>query len=151
MHIEKQFTIFMINKPGVLSQILTEFATAKINIIALTVMDSAEHGVLRVVAVAPEKMRKILTKLNMQYNETEVLCVNLANRSGAFAAITKKLAKAHINISYAYCTAGAKGGRTTGILKISGIKKAIKILSATSSGVQTKSRPNARRSPALRE
>ena len=150
MHIEKQFTIFMINKPGVLSMILAEFADAKINIIALTVMDSAEHGVLRVVAAAPEKMQKVLAKLNMQYDEAEVLCVNLANKSGAFAAITEKLAKAHINISYAYCTAGARGGRTTGILKVSGIEKAMKILSG-SAKIQTKSKPTTRHSPASRK
>jgi len=151
MHTEKQFTIFMINKPGVLSMLLAEFANAKINVIALTVMDSAEHGVLRVVAVAPEKMRKVLAKLNMQYDETEVLCVNLANKSGAFAAITEKLAKAHVNISYAYCTAGARGGKTTGILKVSGIEKAMKILSGTTKKSQTKSKPTTRLSPASRK
>lgn len=150
MHIEKQFTIFMINKPGVLSMILTGFASSKINIVALTVMDSAEHGVLRLVAAAPEKVRKVLARLNVQYNETEVLCVNLANRSGAFADITEKLAKAHINISYAYCTAGAHGGRTTGILKVSDIKKAIKILSV-SIKAKTKSEPTTRHSPASRK
>ena len=150
MHVEKQFTVFMINKPGILSQILSKFAEIKINIIALTVMDSAEHGVLRVVTKAPEKMKEVLTKLNLQYNETEVLCVNLANKSGAFAAITEKLAKAHINISYAYCTAGARGGRTTGILKVSGIEKAMKILS-TEAQAKTKSNPTTRRSPASRK
>lgn len=150
MHIEKQFTIFMINKPGILSQILSKLAEVKINIIALTVMDSAEHGVLRVVVRVPEKMRSVLKKMNMQYNETEVLCVNLANKSGAFAAITEKLAKAHTNISYAYCTAGARGGRTTGILKVSGIEKAMKILS-TEAKTGTKSKPTTRRSPASRK
>ena len=149
MHIEKQFTIFMINKPGVMSQILAEFATAKINIIALTVMDSAEHGVMRVVSAAPEKTRKSLKELNLDYNETEVLCINLANKSGAFATIAEKLAKVHINISYAYCTAGARGGRTTGILKVADIKKAMKILSATSK-TETKSKPTTRPSPASR-
>ena len=150
MHLEKQFTIFMINKPGVLSMILNGLASAKINIIALTVMDSAEHGVLRLVAATPEKVRKVLAKLNMQYNETEVLCVNLANKSGAFADITEKLAKAHINISYAYCTAGARGGRTTGILKVSSIKKAIKVLSGHAK-TKTKSKPTTRHSLASRK
>ena len=55
MHIETQFSIFMVNKPGVLAQILGEFARAKINIIAMTLMDSTEHGVMRVVFAAPAK------------------------------------------------------------------------------------------------
>jgi len=128
MNITPQFSIFMVNKPGVLAQVLSEFARAKINIIAMTMMDSVEHGVMRVVFTSPEKARNVLDKLNMPYNETEVLCVNLANKAGALASVAEKLAKNHINISYAYCTAGAKGGRTTGILKIADVKKAMKVL-----------------------
>ena len=148
MRVEKQFSVFMVNKPGILSQILAELARAKINIIALTVMDSVEHGVLRVVTGAPEKLRQTIEKLNMPYNETEVLCINLSNKPGAFAAVTQKLARTNVNISYAYCTAGARGGRTTGILKVADVKKAMKILKPTSLGLGTKSKPAPRRSPA---
>lgn len=128
MYIETQFSVFMINKPGVLAQLLDEIAKAKINVLALTMMDSVEHGVLRVVGKNAEKLRKLLAKLNTQFSETDVLCVILPNSSGALADITAKLAKAHINISYAYCTAGARGGKTTGILKVADVKKAAKTL-----------------------
>ena len=128
MFIAIQFSIFMVNKPGVLAQLLGEFARAKINVIALTVMDSVEQGVLRVVFAEPEKAREVLSKLNTPHNETEVLCVNLTNKSGALATVAEKLAKDHINISYAYCTAGAKGGKTTGVLKVADVRKAMRIL-----------------------
>ncbi len=103
MYITTQFSIFMVNKPGVLAKVLSEFARAKINIIAMTMMDSVEHGVMRVVFTAPKKAHEILAKLNMPHNETEVLCVSLDNKSGALATVAEKLAKNHINISYAYC------------------------------------------------
>jgi hypothetical protein len=128
MYVASQFSVFMVNKPGVLARVLGEFAAAKINITAITMMDSAEHGVMRVVFEDPGKAREVLVRLNMPHNETEVLCVNLANKSGALAAIAERLAKGHINISYAYCTAGAAGGRTTGVLKVSDVKKAMKLL-----------------------
>jgi hypothetical protein len=128
MYVTPQFSVFMVNKPGVLAQVLAEFANAKINITAITMMDSAEHGVMRVVFEKPQKAREVLSKLNMPYNETEVLCVKLANKAGALATVAEKLAKGHINISYAYCTAGASGGRTTGVLKVSDVKKAMKLL-----------------------
>jgi hypothetical protein len=128
MYVAPQFSIFMVNKPGVLARVLGEFANVKINIMAMTMMDSAEHGVMRVVFEEPEKARETLSRLNMPYNETEVLCVNLANKAGALAIVAEKLAKGHINISYAYCTAGASGGRTTGVLKVSDVKKAMKLL-----------------------
>lgn len=127
MYIETQFSIFMVNKPGVLSQVLSELAKEKINIVALTMMDSAEHGVLRLVA-KKNHVVKVLSRLNMPYSETDVLCVTLSNKSGALAEVTKKLADAHINISYAYVTAGARGGKTTGILKVADVNKAMKVL-----------------------
>ncbi len=147
MYIASQFSIFMVNKPGVLARILGEFARAKINVIALTVMDSVEHGVLRVIFEEADRAREVLAKTNMPYNETQVLCVNLTNRSGALAAVAEKLAKNHINISYAYCTAGAKGGRTTGVLKLADVKKAMKVLEPDVRR-QNKSQPMVRRSRA---
>ncbi len=137
----------MVNKPGVLAQVLGEFARAKINIIALTMMDSVEHGVMRVIFAVPDRAKKVLAKVNMPHSETEVLCVNLANRSGALATVAEKLARNHINISYAYCTAGARGGRTTGVLKVADVKKAMRVLQQTDKKT-AKSRPTVRRSRA---
>lgn len=128
MHLDTQFSIFMVNKPGVLARVLNTLAVAKINIVAMTMMDSAEHGVMRLVGSSHQRVREVLTQLNMQFSETDVLCVNLPNKAGALADITAKLASAHINIAYAYVTAGARGGRTTGILKVADVKKAMKIL-----------------------
>ena len=128
MYIASQFSVFMVNKPGILAQALAEFAKVKVNIVAITMMDSAENGVMRVVFEEPQKAREVLARLNMPYNETDVLCVNLANKSGALAVVAEKLAVGHVNISYAYCTAGAEGGRTTGVLKVSDVKKAMKLL-----------------------
>jgi len=149
MEIATQFSIFMVNKPGVLAQLLGEFARAKINIIAMTVMDSVEHGVLRIVLAEQQSAREVLSKLNVPYNETEVLCVNLTNKPGALATVTEKLAKEHINISYAYCTAGAKGGRTTGVLKVADVRKAMRLLEQNHNR-DSKSQPIVRRPPPAR-
>ena len=149
MYIATQFSIFMVNKPGVLAQALGEFARAKINVTAITMMDSVEHGVMRVVFANMGEAKEVLSKLNMPYNETEVLCINLDNKSGALALVAEKLARNHINISYAYCTAGAKGGRTTGVLKVADVKKAVKVLQ-NDTKKSRKSQPQVRRSKATR-
>lgn len=154
MHLETQFSIFMVNKPGVLAQLLNALADEKINIVAITMMDSVEHGVMRIVGSAAVKIHNVLKKMNMQFSETQVLCVNLPNHAGAFADVTNKLSRAHINISYAYCTAGARGGRTTGILKVADVKKAIKVLEGTSTATHkktSKTKKAVRRSPASRK
>jgi hypothetical protein len=150
MYVTTQFSVFMVNKPGVLAQVLGEFARAKINIMAITMMDSVEHGVMRIVFADPEKAKEVMLKLNMPYNETEVLCINLDNKSGALAAVAEKLAKNHINIGYAYCTAGAKGGRTTGVLKVADVKKAMRILQQNHKK-NSKSQPLIRRSQSSRK
>ncbi len=150
MYIATQLSIFMVNKPGVLAHVLDEFGQAKINIVAMTMMDSAEHGVMRVIFTAPLRARNLLKKLNMPYNETEVLCVNIANKSGAFAKIVGKLSQNHINVSYAYCTAGAKGGLTSGVLKVADVKKAMKKLEPTNKKTG-KPKLQARRSKGMRK
>ena len=150
MYVATQFSIFMVNKPGVLAQVLGEFARAKVNIIAITMMDSVEHGVMRVIFAAPKRAKEVLSKLNMPCREVEVLCVNLANKAGALAAVAEKLAKNHINISYAYCTAGAKGGRTTGVLKVANVKKAMRVLQQNHKR-DSKSQPVVRRSRVSRK
>ena len=132
-----------------MAKVLGEFAQAKINIIAITMMDSVEHGVIRVVFDNPEKARKVLQKLNMPFNETGVLSVTLNNESGALASVAEKLAKNHINISYAYCTAGAKGGRTTGVLKVANVDKAMKVLEQNQKK-ETKSQPIVRKAKSAR-
>lgn len=151
MHLDTQFSVFMVNKPGVLSQILNELAAAKINIVAMTMMDSVEHGVMRLVGTSTPNIRSTLNKMNQQFSETQVLCVNLPNHAGAFADVTNKLAKAHINISYAYCTAGARGGRTTAVLKVADVKKAMKVLSENAAKKVSKTKKVVRRSPASRK
>jgi hypothetical protein len=151
MYLQTQFSIFMVNKPGVLSQILHEIAVAKINIIAITMTDSFEHGVMRLVGGNVQKVREVLQKLNLQFSETDVLCVNLPNHAGALATVTEKLAEQHINISYAYCTAGARGGKTTGVLKVADVNKAMKILQSTTGKMASKPKKNVRRSPSARK
>jgi hypothetical protein len=112
-----QFSIFLVNKPGVLAQVTRALADEKVNIVAMTLVDSQEHGVLRLVGEEPRIARAVLTKLNLPMTETEVLCVDLPNEAGALAEVATVLGKNHININYAYCTSGAPGGRTTGVFK----------------------------------
>ena len=123
-----QFSVFLVNKPGVLAQVTGALAQEKINLVALTLVDSQEHGVLRMVVENAPEARRVLTKLNLPMTETEVLCVDLPNRPGALADVATLLGKNHININYAYVTSGAPGGRTTGVFKVADQAKALHVL-----------------------
>lgn len=128
MLVQTQFSIFLVNKPGVLAAVTGAMAKAHINVIALTLMDSMEHGVLRVVTDDAEHSRKVLGRTHDRWTETDVIVLELSNEPGAFAHVAQVLADAHINISYAYCTGGAPGGRTRAVFKVADIKKAQKVL-----------------------
>lgn len=128
VRLETQFSVFLVNKPGVLAQVTRALAESKINIVAMTLVDSQEHGVLRVVAEDPAAARKTLVALNLPMTETEVICLELSNHPGALADVATLLGKNHININYAYCTSGAPGGKTTGIFKVADHAKAEKLL-----------------------
>jgi len=128
MQTHTQFSIFLVNNPGVLAGVTGALAKAKVNILALTLADSGEHGVLRLVCLDPETTRKVLGQAHDRWTETEVLVLELDNKPGAFARVAQQLADEHVNISYAYCTGGARGGKTTAVFKVADLKKAEKIL-----------------------
>ena len=75
-----QFSVFLVNKPGVLAQVIDAIAAAKVNVVALTIVDSHEHGVLRVVGDDPALLQSVLDKLNLPMLQTPVLAVELSNR-----------------------------------------------------------------------
>jgi len=148
MNVLTQFSVFLVNKPGVLAQVTTAVAKAKINLVALTLVDSSEHGVLRIVADDADVLRKVLAKAHDRFTETEVLAVDLTNEPGAFAAAAEKLAHEHVNINYAYCTGGAPGGKTTAIFKVADLNKALRVLKPATA--KKKTRNPVRRAPGRR-
>ena len=107
MQVQTQFSVFLVNKPGVLAQVTRALADSKVNLVAMTLVDSQEHGVLRFVAEDPAKAREVVKKLNLPATETEVLSMELSNRPGALADVAGLLGENHVNINYAYCTSGA--------------------------------------------
>lgn len=145
-----QFSVFLVSRPGVLAQVCRALAEAKINILAMTMMDAMEHGVMRLVCANAEKGRAALRKMNFTFTETEVLAVEMPNRPGSAADVCEKLAVAKVGISYMYCStsSAAGGGKAIGIFKVAHTDKARKALSAkrkTSRQMKIK-----RRQPAMR-
>ncbi len=128
MKVVKEFSISLVNKPGVLASVLKSLSKAKVDGVAMTLADSTDLGVLRLVVVQTDLAGKVLRQLNVPLTSNDVLQIELTNKSGALADVVEKLANAHINISYAFCTSGGRGGKTTGILNIENIPKARKVL-----------------------
>jgi hypothetical protein len=127
----KQVSVFLENKPGRLAKVLSALARDKVNVTALSVMDSHEHSVLRIVTNDLAKTSQVLKGLSIPFAETEVVLVELKNQPGALAHVCELLAGERINIDYAYCSSGGRNGRVLGIFKVSNTEKALRALGET--------------------
>ena len=127
--IQPQFSIFLVNKPGVLASVTAMLAQADVNITALAMMDSVDSGVLRFICDKPDDARAVLNATGDNWTETDVLVVEVAHKPGAIADIAMQLAKAHISVAYAYVTGGVGDGRTSAVFKVADTKQAQKLLS----------------------
>lgn len=126
---ETQFSVFLVNKPGALARVCQHLADHKINIVAMSMMDAGEHGVLRFVCQSADRGRAALQGLDLHTAEAEVLLVALPNRPGAVADVLERLAADRNGVNYAYVTTGAPGGKTLVVLKVQNLKRAMSLLS----------------------
>jgi hypothetical protein len=124
----RQVSVFLENKPGRLAKVLSALAREKVNLTALTVMDSHEHNVLRFVTNDLAATVEVLKSLGTPHAETEVVQMELRNQPGALAHICEVLAQEHVNIDYAYCSAGGRNGKAVGVFKLSNAEKAMRVL-----------------------
>ncbi len=131
METAKQISVFLENKPGRMANVLSALAQEKVNLVALTIMDSHEHSVLRLVSDDVGKTRRVIKDANIPYTETDVVLIELRNQPGALAHVCEQLAGDHVNIEYAYCSSGGRNGKTLGIFKVSNTDKALRILSGS--------------------
>ena len=105
MPIEKQLSVFMENKPGRLSHICSTLAEQDINIFAMSVHDTVDHAIVRLLVDHPSKALVILEEEGVYTITQDVVVISIDNKPGIIADIAKRLYRADINIEYAYCTA----------------------------------------------
>jgi hypothetical protein len=136
MEFVHEVTAHLENKPGRLAKICSALAHEKVDVRALSVMDSGERSVLRLVTDHVEATKRVLTSLGTEFKEAEVLAVELENRPGVLARVLERLAEEHINIDYAYASTAPTPGKALGIFHTSNQKRALQVLNeAITNGV----------------
>ncbi len=128
MEITKQLSVFLANKPGTLAAVCAELERAKVNIFALTISDTTDHSVVRMVLSDTEKALHIFEERGVLAVENKVLMISNDNKPGSLGKIAARLAKAKINIEYAYLATSPGAKRGLLILRTSDTRKALKIL-----------------------
>ena len=129
MEFVHEVTAYLENKPGRLAKICSALAQEKVDIQALSVMETDGPSVLRFVTTDLETTKSVLTSLGTEYRITEVLAVQMENRTGSLAKVLERLAEEHINVEYAYVSTMAAPGKALGIFHTSNPKRAAQILS----------------------
>lgn len=98
-----QISIFLENKFGKLSEVLALLGNQNIRIIAATVADTSEFGILRLIVSDTQKAYKILKNNNVSANLTDVLAIVTESCAGSFAKNIGYFTKAGVSIEYMYC------------------------------------------------
>lgn len=128
MRIVKQLSLFLENKPGALAAVTKVFAKQKINIYALSVSDAVDHSVVRMVVSDANKAIHLLGEHGVMVVERNVIMVEGRSEPGELAEIARKLARAKVNIEYAYTATPPGASNGIMILRVNEMKKARKTL-----------------------
>ena len=105
MPIQKQLSVFMASRPGVLARTCSILSEASVNIMAMAVHDTVDNAVVRLLVDQPTKALLLLEQEEYYVLEQDVVVVEITNAPGELTRICQVLAEADINIHYAYCTA----------------------------------------------
>ena len=124
--ITHQLSVFLENKSGRLTEVLEVLGGENIRITALSVADTAEYGILRLIVSDPEKARELLKKRSFTVNLTEVISVMAPNEAKYYAKVLKILSDLDISVEYTY--AFSSGNKSIIILRCNNSDEAIKAL-----------------------
>ena len=124
----KQFTFALENKPGQLVGLAEYLAKAKLNILAMSVVDTAEQSLVRLVVDKPAVLQKIVKDCPCGAPVRDVLLVDMANQPGMLAKAAGRLAKKRINVDFVYGSTGAGRGKTHVVFGVKNLSAASKAL-----------------------
>ena len=130
MQITKQLALFLENRPGTLARVCDALSAAKINIYAISMSDTVDHSVVRMVVSDPTRALFVFEERGTLVVEDDVLMINGDNKPGSLAQIAHKLSAAKVNIEYAYCATAPDAKKGLLILRASDPKKAMKALNS---------------------
>jgi len=131
----KQISVFLENKKGRLAEVADLIAREGINIRALSLADTADFGVLRLIVNDPEKCFNVLKKASFVAQKTEVIAVEVEDRPGGLQRILSVFDRHDINIEYMYAFVEKKSDNAIVIFRIDQPSKAIAALEAEGVGV----------------
>ena len=114
----EQITVFLENDKGRLAALCRVMGDAQISMHALTVADTSQYGVVRIIADTPAKAYEILSEQGFRVSLTKVIAVEVSDAAGSLADMLEILGEENVNVEYAYCFSVA-GDKAVDVLRVS--------------------------------
>jgi hypothetical protein len=124
--IVEQVSVFIENKSGTLLDLVDALGNAKINIQALSIAETADYGIVRMIVSDTEKCEKVLKEQEFTVKIRKVIQVQTPDEPGALAAQLKHFAENDVNVKYMY--GYSNGGTAYLVMKVDDPEKAVKFL-----------------------
>lgn len=126
----KQLSVFIENREGRLQEVLNELKKVNINIISMSLADTSDYGLLRLLVDKPEVGKKALQDNGFSAMLTDVLAIRLCHRVGQLQELLEVICKAGINIEYMYALSTGTDDASV-VIKTSDLVKAADLLKET--------------------
>jgi len=126
----KQISVFIENRSGRLREVAEILGKSKINIRALSLADTSDYGILRLIVDKPHEALTVLKKANFTLSETDVIAVEVSDKPGGLADVLNVLGNSGINVEYMYAFVEKSSENAVMIFRIDDIDKAVKALKA---------------------
>jgi len=124
----QQLSLFLENRPGRLGAPLEAIAAAGINILTLSLADTAQFGILRLIVRDWDKAKAVLERAGWIVNLTEVVAVDVPDRAGGLAEVLEVLEGAGLNIEYMYAFSLRRNDKAILIFRFEDPDRAIQVL-----------------------
>ena len=120
----KQLSVFVENKPGRLAAVIEALGKNGINMSALSLADTSEYGILRIIVDNTENAAEMLKQIGVIVKITTVLAVPMDDTPGGLSKILDIFLKNEINLDYMYAFVGKTANKAVMVVKVSDVKKA---------------------------
>ena len=124
----RQISVFVENKQGSLVKITDVLANEKIDLRAMSIADTPDFGILRLIVSDTDRAVEVLRKENCIVTVTDVVGARLRNESGALATVVKVLSENNVNMEYMYAFNGATPHHAYMVLRVDDNAKVEKLL-----------------------
>ena len=124
----EQISIFLENKPGGLEEVTRILKDSGINIRTLSLADTTDFGILRLIVDQYDKAREVLKAQGFTVGKTEVVAVEVPDRPGGLGLVLQILAQAGVNVEYMYAFVQHSGKNAVIIFRFDNLDEAINIL-----------------------